>query len=221
MTLEFNIINQKITSPNNNYYVVADSVNYLKIDFQFTQDWQDFGKLLTFRNGQQVITIELKDDSCIVPWEVIKTPSFIFSIIGMKDGIIITTDTMKVIVRASGDKDGCKPKPPTKEFYEGLAGGKENEVLFKNSDADYDYKWGTIKDVAYDDEHTFGEFVEEINEKLDDLDTEITDHIEDSDIHVISQEKEKWNNKERAYIEPNDDGEDCYTLCFTNDMDGD
>lgn len=192
MTLEFNIINQKITSPNNNYYVVADSVNYLKIDFNFTQDWQDFGKLVTFRNGQQVITIQLKDDSCIVPWEVIKTPSFIFSIVGSKDGIVITTDTMKVIVRASGDKDGCDPKEPTKQFWEELAGGTEGQVLIKESDNDFDYTWGDLQDLSYDGEHTFKEVIDNLKE-----------------------------TKERAYVEPNEDGEDCYTLCFTNDMDGD
>lgn len=193
MTLEYKVINQQITSSCNNYYVVADSVNYLKLDFQFTADWQNFAKLITFRNGLTILTIALdENDSCIVPWEVIKTPAFIFSIVGSKDGIVITTNTMKVIVRASGDQDGCDPKAPTKQFWEELGGGTEGQVLIKESDADYDYTWGDLQDLSYDGEHTFKDVIDNLQE-----------------------------TKERAYTEPNEDGEDCYTLCFTNDVEGD
>lgn len=192
MTLEYKIINQKITSSSNNYYVVADSVNYLKIDFNFTHDWQDVSKLITFRNGQNVYTIPLdENDSCIVPWEVIKTPSFIFSIVGSKDGMVITTDVMKVIVRASGDQDGCDPKAPTKQFWEELGGGTEGQVLIKESDDDFDYTWGDLQDLSYDGTHTFKEVIDNLKE-----------------------------TKERAYVERNEDLEDSYTLCFTNDCEG-
>ena len=170
MTLEYSIINQKITSSSNNYYVVADSVNYLKIDFQFTHDWQGVAKLITFRNGQSVFTIPLdENDSCVVPWEVIKTPSFIFSLVGSKDGMVITTDTMKIVVRASGDQDGCDPKAPTKQFWEELGGGKANQILQKESDADYDYTWGDLKDASYDGEHTFEEAMEEKVDKTTEI----------------------------------------------------
>lgn len=220
MTLEYNVINQRITSKCNNYYAVADSVNYLKLDFTFTADWQGFSKLITFRNGLTLLTIEV-EDSCIVPWEVIKTPSFIFSIVGTKDGVVITTDTMKVIIKPSGDQDGCDPKPPTPEFWQGLAGGAEGQVLIKNSDNNFDYTWGDLKDLSYDGEHTFEEVIDDIKDTADNALETVNEHVLDTNIHVTAQEKQKWNNKERAYVEPNDDGEDCYTLCFTNDMDGD
>lgn len=214
MTLEYDILNQKITSKCNNYYAVADSVNYLKLDFNFTADWQGFSKLITFRNGLEVLTIELTD-SCIVPWEVIKTPSFMFSIVGTKDGVVITTDTMKVIIRPSGDKDGCDPKPPTPEFWQGLSGGDEGQVLIKNSDENFDYAWGDLKDLSYDGEHTFEEIIDDIQNTANEALETVNEHVLDTNIHVTLAEKSLWNSKERADIEKNYDLEDSYTLVFT------
>lgn len=161
MTLEYNVINQRITSKCNNYYAVADSVNYLKLDFTFTADWQGFSKLITFRNGLTLLTIEV-EDSCIVPWEVIKTPSFIFSIVGTKDGVVITTDTMKVIIKPSGETQGVTPSDPPKQIYDGLQNGLKGQVLGKVSDDNYDYDFQNLKDLQYDNENTLGEILEEL-----------------------------------------------------------
>ena len=160
MILQFNVINQKIVRTDDNY-IVANSQYYLQMDFQFTRDWDDAIKIITFRNGQDNPSIELKDDSCVVPWEVIKVPAFTFSIVGKKDATIITTDVVKVIVKPSGERDGCDPKPPSKQIWEGLLGGEENQLLIKKSDEDFDYVWIDLADIPYGDSgKTIGEIIE-------------------------------------------------------------
>ena len=160
MILQFDVINQRIVRKDNNY-VVANSQFYLQMDFNFTQDWYGFGKTITFVGSGKKYSLGLTaQDSCVVPYDVIKTPSFSFSIKGLKDDVIITTNVCVVSINASGETKGVAPVDPPKDILSGLQNGLKGQVLGKLSDDNYDFEFQNLKDLQYDDEHTLSDILE-------------------------------------------------------------
>ena len=111
--------------------VVSDSVRYLKIGFEFSNDWQGYAKTAIFHNENENITITvlllegeplyLGSNICLVPHEVIKSPDFTVSVVGIKGESILTADAKKVLVQKSGYRSGETPSEPTQSEYERIA----------------------------------------------------------------------------------------------------
>ena len=111
--LKFNVKNQIITREDN-FPVVADSRNYLKASFEFSEEWQ--GKITAiFGFCGEFYSVILEDGCCVVPWEIIKTPAFTVSVVC---GDRITTNMARVEVELSGYCEGQTPKPPTPDVYQ-------------------------------------------------------------------------------------------------------
>lgn len=160
MILQFDVVNQKIIRKDNNY-VVANSQFYLQMDFNFTADWQGFGKTITFLGSGKKYSIGLNtEDNCVVPYDVIKSPSFSFSIKGILDDVIITTNICVIPIQPSGETKGIAPVDPPKEILAGLQNGLKGQVLGKVSDDNYDYEFQNLKELQYDDENTLGDVLE-------------------------------------------------------------
>lgn len=141
MILQFDVVNQKIIRKDNNY-VVANSQFYLQMDFNFTADWQGFGKTITFIGSGKKYSIGLNtEDNCVVPYDVIKSPSFSFSIKGILDDVIITTGVVTIPIKPSGETKGVTPTDPPKQMYDGLQNGLKGQILVKKSNNNYDYEW--------------------------------------------------------------------------------
>lgn len=152
MTLTFNVDNQ-IIERTDDFEIVADSVNYLELKFTFTEDWTGFTKLISFKYCMTVVSTALDEhDVAVVPFEVIKNPGFIFSLVGNKDDVRITTNVEKVNLKRSGFEEGSSPLPPSRDIWDGLEGGQTRMVLGKNSDADFDYNFKWIQDFNYNAE---------------------------------------------------------------------
>ncbi len=113
MQLEFNIKNQSISRVDN-HEVVADSKNYLRAHFSFSNDWDDVNKTAVFKHGEDVYNVILIDDACLVPHEVIKANYFTVSVFG---GDLITVDKSDVFVCACGLEEGQTPSEPTPDVY--------------------------------------------------------------------------------------------------------
>jgi hypothetical protein len=76
------------------FYVVEESVKYLKIKFSFSDDWNDYQKTAIFTSetggAVEVLLAEesslyAKDGAYYVPHEVIKAPSFELCVLGTKN----------------------------------------------------------------------------------------------------------------------------------------
>lgn len=143
----------QIIERTDDFEVVADSVNYLKAKFTFTEDWTGFTKLISFRHCCTVVSTVLdENDEITIPFEVVKNPGFIFSLVGIKDDVKITTNVYKIRIKESGYEEGASPDIPPIPIYEGLIGGQARMVLGKNSDADFDYNFKWIQDFNYNAE---------------------------------------------------------------------
>ena len=76
--LEFEVVNQKIKRTDN-FEVVADSRNYLKAHFTFSDEWVG-GITAIFGCVDEYYSVLLENAECIVPWEVIKPCGFSVSV---------------------------------------------------------------------------------------------------------------------------------------------
>lgn len=115
--------------------VVADSINYLTAHFDLSDS--DFGGVTTavFTPMFTEISKEqiLKNNSCVVPWEVIKSRGFKVSLYCNKDDVRITTNEITIPVEESGFTEGDTPSEPTKTVYEQLIGEVSKAVDIANS----------------------------------------------------------------------------------------
>lgn len=145
--LTFEVNKQIITRTDNNV-AIADSVDFLTATFSFSEEWENCSKTVIFRFCHTVKSLVLENDSCIVPWEVIKSGGFEVSVIGVYGSVLITTNVINVPCGVSGYAEGEAPEPPTPtqwaqimSILAHLQGGAINEVLAKRSGADYDFKF--------------------------------------------------------------------------------
>lgn len=108
--LEFNVKNQ-IIERTDKFSVVADSRNYLHAHFNLSEEW--IGDVTAvFGFGGQFYNIVLDENStCIVPFEVIRTPEFSVSLFcdGEK---LVTSNVAAVEVERSGMVNGEVPDTP-------------------------------------------------------------------------------------------------------------
>ena len=121
MILNFTIKNQSI-SLSDKKNVVADSKNYLHARFLFSEDWDCAAKTAIFeRENGDTYCVAIKNDSCVIPHEVIKKPYFKVSVRGdisaNDNDILITVNQVRVPVAESGYRLGATPQPPTPDIY--------------------------------------------------------------------------------------------------------
>ena len=112
MVLKFDVKNQMIERTDN-FKAVADSRNYLKATFSFSEEWENEITAI-FGNGESYYNVILTDNACVVPWEVIKAPFFSVSVVC---GDRITANTVRVEVERSGYLKGKTPAEPTPDVY--------------------------------------------------------------------------------------------------------
>ena len=106
--------------------VVSDSVKYLTVRFEYSREWDGFSKTaIFFGNDGSTYSVPmlegnsmyLGENTCYVPYEVIKTPSFEISVFGTSGERVITSDKAMVGVRESGYCEGETPAAPTPNEY--------------------------------------------------------------------------------------------------------
>ncbi len=114
--LEFEVNNQIIVRKDE-FSVVADSKNYLKAHFKLSAEWQG-DVIALFGYERRVFQVLLdENNSCSVPFEVIKTPSFSVSLAcGTEE--LVTANVLNVNVEASGFAEGEEPLEPTPDLWQ-------------------------------------------------------------------------------------------------------
>lgn len=130
MQLEFKINEQTLTHENPEKNVVAKSVKYLTCYFTFSEDWDCITKTAVFVSAKgDVFNVILKDDICLVPYEVIEYPHFTVSVFG---GDRITANKVTVNVAKSGYIKGETPKEPTPDVYNQILNSVKSPYIGDN-----------------------------------------------------------------------------------------
>lgn len=104
-------------------YVVANSVDFLQAEFDFSECWDETIKTAVFKSASGgAYAVSLDDNNlCTVPWEVIQCPSFTVSVYGTNGTKRITTNQVVVKVEICGFIGGEPSKDPTPTIYDELA----------------------------------------------------------------------------------------------------
>lgn len=111
--LVFNVDHQIIRRIDD-FKPVADSKNYLKAKFIFTEEWKD-DILATFGYNGKYYNLNIENGECLIPWEVIKTPYFTLS---LSCGDLITSNVTSVRVFPSGVIKGEIPGTPSPTVWQ-------------------------------------------------------------------------------------------------------
>lgn len=117
---------QKITTHQDT--VVADSVNFLAVKFEFSKEWDGYTKTAVYSIPEKEISVYIVLDDAtnycvgentfLVPFEVIYEPGFYISVFGVKDDSRITSNESFIEVIKSGYKSAQPPENPTLSEYE-------------------------------------------------------------------------------------------------------
>ncbi len=167
--LEFNVKNQNI-SRTDDFYVVADSQNYLTAEFTFSEEWT-YPATAVFRYDEKHYNVLLENNRCIVPWEVIKAPFFTVSVFC---GDRITANAVRISVEKSGYAEGEAPGAPTPDVYARLIElSEETKSIAQSvrSDADngvFDGKDGytPVKGMDYFTDAEINDIVVQVTENV-------------------------------------------------------
>ena len=133
MVIEFRITKQTISRTDRNT-VVALSQQYLQAHFNFDYVAEpEWDCLVTALFDEYAVLLD-EDGNCFVPIEVLETPGeFSVSVFGVDGDMRITTDVVKIPVKATGYKQGEIPGEPTPDVYAQLMENVNTAVTVANS----------------------------------------------------------------------------------------
>ena len=117
--------------------IVAGDVNTHYAAFNLSNDWDGLGITAVFVNGQTTVEAILSEGQCVIPWEVLEKPGYLYvSIYGVSTSgedmeQKISTISPGIPVRKGGENDPDNHPSPTPDIYEQMlsALGKKQDKL--------------------------------------------------------------------------------------------
>ena len=142
--IQMNVSNQRLTRYTAGV-VSSDSAGYLKLKFVFrTNDWESVSVKManfSYRGRNYPVLIE-DDNTCFVPKEVIKTPSFSVSVFGGG----ITSNIVKIPVENSGIGP-CEDESISVKYY--------NEIINKLTATIDDLNESKADNIIYNEDENY------------------------------------------------------------------
>ena len=120
-TIEIKVNEQLQEIENDTNNLIENSVNIIKLHFEF-EGWNDFNnKYVIFKNKKQKVKVLLDSKSeCYVPFSVIKVPSFSFSVLSENDTQRITTNILYIEVNKTIELDNIQEEEELTLLYKQL-----------------------------------------------------------------------------------------------------
>ena len=116
MKLKVNSVSIVVTEPE---IIVAHAVKTHECEFEFDATWNDYTKKAVFKKGALTIKVLLKDNKCIIPWEVLETRGFLkIGIRGVCDDKRRPTVWTDNILISDGPGESEPGKEPTPTIYQ-------------------------------------------------------------------------------------------------------
>lgn len=101
---------------------VSDSVKFAKINFSFPKAWKGYSKTVVFKNGDTKCSVILNknnklctgENECYIPYEILKTPVFTFSVYGILGDSKATTSWASIrVLKGCGEGEQAGEFTPT------------------------------------------------------------------------------------------------------------
>lgn len=100
-TLQFNVNGQKLSKDGDFSEIVKGSKQYLKCQFDFSEDWHGYKLIAVFVKDEKEAPVLIeRDRTCLVPDEVTDDAFFKLWILGAKGSSRITTN--KILIEQEG-----------------------------------------------------------------------------------------------------------------------
>ena len=119
--------------------LVAGSVNVHQVKFEFSEDWADLTKTVTFKSLNESRSVILDEEGeCVIPWEVLKSssPYLYVGLIGTRDAEVVLptiwADLGEVRNGATPGEDISDPTPTVYEQVLSELGNRANNLNVKD-----------------------------------------------------------------------------------------
>lgn len=117
-TIKFKVYGQLLRQYNS-LIIVENTVNFLKFQFIFSEDWEGKIKTAVFDfNGTPYRQLLDSSDICYVPHEVIHLPGFKVTVFAAEEDQVIRTTEKYMCVAPSGSLESQESVPPTPDIYQ-------------------------------------------------------------------------------------------------------
>lgn len=107
--------------------IAEGSKNYVRLNFDLCPDWQQMQTICAnFRHhyGEQIISIPVSDNKCLVPHEILKKPELHVSLFGTtgenENAVHMTTGILYVPVLPSEIGESGEPEPDTPDIFDAI-----------------------------------------------------------------------------------------------------
>ena len=122
---------------------ISGSVNYYKCGFSFSEKWNRLEKFAVFMRGDETYTVSITDNSCLIPAEILDTPSYIAigvygSTLDSENFMRISTDFSHIVIKDGAYRDGTTPVVPNPQLWEEFF--ERNLKIAREETKDYIYK---------------------------------------------------------------------------------
>lgn len=122
MIYNFNITDDRIRLTGTSS-AISGSVNYYKCVFSFSERWNGLEKFAVFMRGDEAYTVSITDDSCLIPTEILDSPSYIAigvygSTLDSENLMRISTDFSHIVIKEGAYRDGTTPAIPNPDLWE-------------------------------------------------------------------------------------------------------
>ncbi|MBQ6998303.1 MAG: hypothetical protein IJN62_00750 [Clostridia bacterium] len=102
---------------------VSGSVGYYCCEFSFSHEWDELSKFAVFMCGDDVYTVEITDNSCTIPTEVISNAGTVTvgvygSTMRTENPVRISTDLAHIIIKEGAYREGTAPEVPSADLWE-------------------------------------------------------------------------------------------------------
>lgn len=117
MVFDIIVNGQKLYSYSKDFLLAADTENFIRVDFTFSNDWNGLEKTAYFLQNDTVYRVLLKDDKCYIP-NVIQAGVFYLSLSGVSGEVRATTNRLKLVLNESIHEEGVDPPDPEPDVYD-------------------------------------------------------------------------------------------------------
>ncbi len=122
MIYKFNISADTIVL-NGSASAVSGSVGYYCCEFSFSHEWDELSKFAVFMCADDVYTVEITDNTCSIPAEVISNAGTVTvgvygSTMHTENPLRISTDLAHIIIKEGAYREGTAPEVPSADLWE-------------------------------------------------------------------------------------------------------
>lgn len=188
---------------------ISGNVNFYRCVFVFSEEWDITAKYAVFSRSGKTYTVELEENACFIPAEVLTESGYItigvFGTNGSEsDYLRISSNAVTVYVGTGAYEDGETPAPPTPDVWEEIKAELDN-LSQKSEETDKRIS------EAEADVNTLSDKTEAVEKELSEADKKYA-NIDDvmTNYGSVSGEKPKrsvyWDYDENAIVFRDKDG---------------